>query len=63
MRNSKGHFVKGNSEGYISNRKEAIKGKLSLRVNEDDLTVLKNIPDWRERIRDHIKLIIKNHGD
>ncbi len=63
MRDSKGHFVKGNSEGYTSNRKDAIKGKLSIRVSEDDLVALKNIPGWRERLREHIKLIIKDYGD
>ncbi len=62
MRNSKGHFVKGNSEGYTSSRKETIKSNLSIMVNENDLAALKNIPGWRERVREHIKLIIKDHG-
>ncbi|MEO1559487.1 MAG: hypothetical protein AAFS12_07560 [Cyanobacteria bacterium J06632_19] len=62
MRNSKGHFVKGNSEGYTSSRRETIKGKLTIMINEEDLAALKNIPDWRERTREHIKLIIKDHG-
>ena len=62
-RNSKGHFVKGNSEGYTSSRRETIKGKLTIMINEDDLTALKNIPDWRECVRESIKLIIKDHGD
>ena len=63
MRNSKGHFVKGNSEGYTSHRKESIKGRLTIMINENDLATLKNIPDWRERVREYIKLIIKDHGD
>ena len=62
MRNSKGHFVKGNSEGFTSSRKETIKGKLTIMINEDDLATLKNIPGWRERVREHIKIIIKDHG-
>ena len=62
MRNSKGHFVKGNSEGYVSSREESIKGKLTIRINENDLTALKKIPDWRELVREYIKLIIKDHG-
>ena len=56
MRNSKGHFVKGNSEGYTSNRKETIKGRLTIMINEDDLAALKNIPDWRERVREYLKI-------
>ena len=63
MRNSKGHFVKGNSEGYTSSRKESIKGRLTIMINEDDLAALKNIPDWRERVREYLKLLIKDHGD
>ncbi|MEM9925733.1 MAG: hypothetical protein AAF915_18620 [Cyanobacteria bacterium P01_D01_bin.50] len=63
MRNSKGHFVKGNSEGYTSSRKESIKGRLTIMINEDDLATLKNIPDWRERVREYLKLLIKDHGD
>ncbi|MEM9926215.1 MAG: hypothetical protein AAF915_21095 [Cyanobacteria bacterium P01_D01_bin.50] len=62
MRNYKGHFLKGNSEGYTSARKETIKGKLTIMINEDDLFALKNIPDWRERVREYIKLLIKDHG-
>jgi hypothetical protein len=63
MRNSKGHFVKNNSEGFVSERKESIKGKLTIRINEDDLKALKNIPDWRERVRLAIKQVINDGGD
>ena len=34
MINSKGHFLKGNSEGYTSNRKETIKGRLTIMIKK-----------------------------
>ena len=32
-------------------------------INENDLATLKNIPDWREHVREYIKLLIKDHGN
>lgn len=63
MRNSKGHFQKGHREGFKSDRAIPLKGKLTIKLEENDLTALKNIPDWREHVREYIKMIIKDHGD
>ncbi|MEO1378664.1 MAG: hypothetical protein AAFW70_31280 [Cyanobacteria bacterium J06635_10] len=62
MRNSKGHFEKGHQEGFRSDRAIPLKSKLTIRLEEQDLIALKSIPNWREVVRENIKLIIKSHG-
>mgnify|MGYP001794463809 CR=1 FL=1 len=62
MRNSKGHFTKGHKEGFTSKRAIPLKGKLTIKLENNDLIALKNIPDWRELVRRQIKQLVNEHG-
>ncbi|MBE9213213.1 hypothetical protein IQ247_11095 [Plectonema cf. radiosum LEGE 06105] len=63
MRNSKGHFVKGNEEGFTTTRKQSLTAQVSIRLIPQVKEKLKSIPDWQKRVRDYIENIIKDDGE
>ena len=63
MRNSKGHFVKGNDEGFTTNRKQPLTAQVAIRLTPQVKEKLKNIPDWQSLVRGYIDTIVKDdHG-
>ena len=62
MRNSKGHFVRGNSEGFNTNRNKALTAQISIRITAEDKETLKSVPIWQERLRTSIQQLIEEHG-
>ncbi|MGD1909979.1 MAG: hypothetical protein ACFB2X_03695 [Rivularia sp. (in: cyanobacteria)] len=63
MRNKSGHFQKGNTEGFVSNRPESLKSTITVRLTAKDKEALKNVPDWQERLRQYIQLLIEEDGE
>ncbi|MGF1675618.1 MAG: hypothetical protein ACFCUV_18325 [Rivularia sp. (in: cyanobacteria)] len=63
MRNSKGHFTKGNEEGFTTNRKQPLSAQVAIRLSQQAKEKLKNIPEWQNQIRNFIEDIIKDHGE
>ena len=63
MRNSKGHFIKGNEEGFTTNRKQSLCAQVAIRLTPQAKEKLKNIPDWQNQIRDFIEDMVKDHCD
>ncbi|MEM7578777.1 MAG: hypothetical protein AAF316_02815 [Cyanobacteria bacterium P01_A01_bin.80] len=64
MRNSKGHFVKGNNEGFTTDRKQPLTAQVAIRLTPQVKEKLKNIPNWQNQVREIIEAIVrKNDGD
>lgn len=64
MRDSKGHFIKGNNEGFTTNRKQPLTAQVAIRLTPQVKKKLKNIPDWQNLVREYIETIIrKDDGD
>ncbi len=63
MRDKSGHFKKGNTEGFVSNRNESLKSTITLRLTARDKETLKNVPNWQERLRDYIHILINKDGE
>ncbi|MEO1765047.1 MAG: hypothetical protein AAFR83_24555 [Cyanobacteria bacterium J06629_18] len=63
MRNKSGHFQKGNTEGFVSNRPESLKSTITVRLTAEDKKALKNVPNWQERLRDCIHILINKDGE
>ncbi|MEO1377034.1 MAG: hypothetical protein AAFW70_22625 [Cyanobacteria bacterium J06635_10] len=62
MRNSKGHFVKGNKEGFIPGGDKPLTAHIGLKLTEDKKEALRQIPQWRDKLRSLIDAMIKEHG-
>lgn len=60
MRNSKGHFVKGNDEGFTSSREQSLTAQIAIRLTPQAKEKLKKIPNWQSKIRDFIEDIAKD---
>ena len=63
MRNSKGHFVKGNNEGFTTDRKQPLTAQVAIRLTPQVKEKLKNIPNWKNQIRDYIHEMIKDDSE
>ncbi|MEM7579143.1 MAG: hypothetical protein AAF316_04690 [Cyanobacteria bacterium P01_A01_bin.80] len=62
MRNSKGHFIKGNNEGFTTDRRQPLASQISIRLAPQIKEKLKNIPDWQNQVRDFIEDMVKDDG-
>ena len=62
MRDSKGHFVKGNKEGFIPGGDKPLTAHIGLKLTEDKKGALRQIPQWRDKLRSLIDAMIKEHG-
>ena len=62
MRNELGHFEKGHNEGFTTDRPKALKSLVGIRLTPEDKEALKNVPDWQERLRQYIQLLIEEDG-
>ncbi|MEO1375295.1 MAG: hypothetical protein AAFW70_13435 [Cyanobacteria bacterium J06635_10] len=62
MRNSKGHFIKGNEEGFTTNRKHPLTATATVRLTPQAKEKLQNIPNWQNKVRDFIEDMIKDDG-
>ncbi|MEO0573300.1 MAG: hypothetical protein AAF039_16455 [Bacteroidota bacterium] len=63
MRNSKGHFVKGNSEGFKTDRKQPLSAQVAVRLTPQVKEQLKQISEWQRQVRDFIENMVKDHCD
>ena len=57
-RNNWGQFKKGNKVGFTTDRNEPLTALINLRVSEPQKAKLKAIPNWQERLRECINLLI-----
>lgn len=57
-RNNYGHFQKGHKLGFTTDRSEPLVAIVNLRVSESQKTKLKTIPNWQERLRECIDILI-----
>lgn len=62
MRNYKGQFVKGNEEGFITDRLKPLNAHVGIRLTTEDKEKLKSVPEWQGRLRNFIQQLIKEHG-
>lgn len=62
MRNSKGHFVQGNKEGFIPSGDKPLTAHIGLKLTEDKKEALRQIPQWRDKLRSLIDAMIEEHG-
>lgn len=63
MRNYKGHFVKGHKEGFTTDRTNPLTAQIAIRLTPQVKEKLKNIPNWKNQIRDYIHEMIKDDGE
>lgn len=64
MRNPKGHFIKGNSEGFTTDRKQPLSAQVAIRITPQVKEKLKNIPSWQSQVREFIEAIVnEDDGD
>ncbi len=63
MRNSKGHFVKGHKEGFTTDRTNPLTAQIAIRLTPQVKEKLKNIPNWKNQIRDYIHEMIKDDSE
>ncbi|MDY6902812.1 MAG: hypothetical protein SWZ49_32790 [Cyanobacteriota bacterium] len=63
MRDKSGHFKKGNTEGFVSNRPKVLKSLVGIRLTSEDKEALKNVPNWQERLRKYIQVLISEDGE
>lgn len=59
-RNNYGHFQKGHKLGFTTDRPEPLTSIVNLRVSESQKDKLKTIPNWQERLRECIDILIKD---
>ncbi len=57
-RDNWGKFKKGNKIGFTTNRSESLTALINLRVSESQKAKLKTIPNWPERLRECIDILI-----
>ena len=62
MRNIKGQFEKGNNEGFVAAGDKPLIAHIGLKLTEDNKVALKQIPEWRNKLRGLIEEMIKEHG-
>lgn len=55
-----GHFKKGHKRGFTTQRAEPLKTTATIRLTEKQKTILKNTPDWQERLRQYIDSFCKD---
>lgn len=63
MRNSKGHFFKGHKEGFTTDRTNPLTAQIAIRLTPQVKEKLKNIPNWKNQIRDYIHEMIKDDSE
>ncbi|MEO1378440.1 MAG: hypothetical protein AAFW70_30075 [Cyanobacteria bacterium J06635_10] len=63
MRNSKGHFIKGNNEGFTTDRKQPLTAQVAIRLTPQVKEKLKNIPDWQSLVRGYIETITRKDDE
>lgn len=63
MRDKSGHFKKGNTEGFTTDRPLALKSLVGIRLTSEDKEALKRVPNWQEQVREYIQELIKQHGE
>ncbi len=63
MRDKSGHFKKGNTEGFVTDRPKALKSLVGIRLTPEDKEALKNVPNWQERLREYIQILINEDGE
>ena len=57
-RDNWGQFKKGNKLGFTTNRTEPLTDIVNLRVSKSQKDKLKTIPNWQERLRECIDVLI-----
>ncbi|MGB6294964.1 MAG: hypothetical protein WBF90_02120 [Rivularia sp. (in: cyanobacteria)] len=63
MRNTKGHFIKGNKEGFTTDRVEPLTAQIGIRLTEGEKQALTNIPNWKRRLRGFIQNMIEDDSN
>lgn len=54
------YFKKGHSFGFTTDREEPLNKTATIRLTEKQKQVLKNTPDWQERVRHFIDSFCKD---
>ena len=57
---NKGHFQKGNKQGFTTEREEPLNATATIRLTQKQKQILKNTPDWQERVRQYIDSFCKD---
>ncbi|MDJ0774637.1 MAG: hypothetical protein QNJ49_14645 [Mastigocoleus sp. MO_167.B18] len=57
------YFEKGNKLGFTTDRKESLSATATLRLTKTQKEILKNTPDWQERLRQYIDSFCKDECD
>ncbi len=55
-----GQFQKGHKRGFTTDRDEPLKTTATIRLTEKQKEILKNTPDWQERLRQYINSFCKD---
>ena len=63
MKNYKKHFKKGNKLGFVAAGEKPLTAHIGLKLTYEDKEALEKIPDWNRKLREAVKLLIKEHGD
>lgn len=55
-----GHFKKGHTKGFTTDREEPLSTTATIRLTQRQKQILKNTPDWQERVRQCIESFCKH---
>jgi len=58
------YFEKGNKDRYTTTRQVSLTTTLTLRITPEQKQLIKNVPNWQERLRGCIdSMIEESHGE
>lgn len=60
---NKGHFKKGHRLGFVTQREKPLSTTATIRLTQEQKEILKNTPDWQERVRQFIDSFTKIECD